>query len=422
MLVSDRYSDYSNEYDIRPRTNPRQSTQKKMSGASASSNAKVSGKTKSAGKNKMSSDKRADDELSAKERKQQQIKKARRIKRLKIAAVIVAVSTVLSVICISCLNDILAINRDSENFIEVTISEDSDGNINTKSVISALDKAKLIKNKYFCILAAKLLGYTDQNYRSGMYTFTPSMGLENMLDNIKSKNSSTAKTVTLTFPEGYTMNQILQKLEDEKVCPKEKLIAAMNENDYSEDYSFVKLMDRPASRYYKFEGYFYPDTYEFYLNESPDSIIRKFLDNFKGRWTDKFDTMAAEQKLSIDDIITIASIVEKEGTSEDKKQIASVLINRINTGMQLQCDSTRDYEKNISSDVNVAYASFQGLYDTYTCSALPVGPICNPGMDSIEAVLYHPDSDYYYFYHDSDNIIHLAKTLSGHNENMVNYP
>lgn len=374
------------------------------------------------GTNKMPSEKRAKSELTAEERKKLAQKQAKRNKLLKIGAVIVSISLVFSLILISCLNDILAINRSTDNIIDVTISEDANGNVDTKSVITALKKAKLIKNKYFCIVAAKLLGYTDKNYRTGEYSLTPSMGLENMLDSIKNKNSSAAKTVALTFPEGYSMNQILQKLEDEKVCSKEKMINAMKTNDYSNDYDFVKLMDRPSSRYYKFEGYFYPDTYEFYIGESADSVIRKFLDNFEKRWSDTYATLAAEQSLSVDDVLTLASIVEKEGTADDMKDIASVLINRLGASMQLQCDSTKDYEDSIASAAPSAYASFQGLYNTYNCPALPVGPICNPGKDAIEAVLYHSDTGYYYFYHDSENVIHLAKTLSGHNDNMIKYP
>ncbi len=380
-------------------------------------------RTKTAdGTNKMPSEKRAKSELTAEERKMLAQKQAKRNKILKTGAVIVSISLVFSIILISCLNDILAINRSADKIIDVTISEDANGNVDTKSVITSLKKAKLIKNKYFCILAAKLLGYTDKNYRTGEYSLTPSMGLENMLDSIKNKNSSAAKTVALTFPEGYSMNQILQKLEDEKVCTKEKMINTMQSNDYSDDYDFVKLMDRPSSRYYKFEGYFYPDTYEFYIGESADSVIRKFLDNFENRWSDTYATLASEQALSVDDVLTLASIVQKEGTSDDMKDIASVLINRLGANMQLQCDSTKEYENSIASDAPSAYASFQGLYSTYTCAALPVGPICNPGKDSIEAVLYHSDTDYYYFYHDSENVIHLAKTLSGHNDNMIQYP
>lgn len=426
--LDNRYStpDYTNRGERRtpPRTAQQGQNSRRTSGSGQAPhrNTTGSGKKTADGTNKMPSDKRAKAELTAEERKKLAKKRARREKCLKIGAVVVAVSLVFSLILISCLNDILAINRSSDTIIDVTISEDANGNVDTKSVVSALKKAKLIKNKYFCIVAAKLLGYTDKNYRTGEYSLTPSMGLENMLDSIKNKNSSAAKTVALTFPEGYTMNQILQKLEDEKVCSKEKMINAMKENDYSEDYDFVKLMDRPTSRYYKFEGYFYPDTYEFYIGESADSVIRKFLDNFDNRWSDSYATLASEQSLSVDDVLTLASIVEKEGTADDMKDIASVLINRLGANMQLQCDSTKDYENSIASDVNAAYASLQGLYNTYNCSALPVGPICNPGKDAIEAVLYHSDTGYYYFYHDSENVIHLAKTLSGHNENMINYP
>ena len=352
-----------------------------------------------------------------KEENRKKEKRRRRRNNVLLAILVLAASAVLSCIGISCVNDILAVAGRSDDIISVEITDDED----TVSVIDKLHDAGLIKNKYFCIIMAKLFGYVDDGYIAGVYSLQQSMGLENMIDSIKQKDSSDVQTVSVTFPEGYTMEQILDLLEENEVCTREKMLAAMEENDYSSEYSFIAALTDSDSRYYYLEGYMYPDTYEFYIGESADSVIRKFLDNFETHWIDEYSELAEEKGLTIDQVIILASIVEKEGATDDMPYVASVLINRLSYSMQLQCDSTVLYEETILELAGSSASLYEGLWDTYVCADYPVSAICNPGESAISAVLNAPDTTYIYFYYDSSNEIHLASSLTEHNNNILTY-
>lgn len=337
-----------------------------------------------------------------------------------IMAVVIAISASIACFVISCVNDILAIHinpkRDTE--VSVVISE----NMGTDEVIDALDDAGAIKNAWFCKLAAKIIGYSDEGYIPRTYDFKPSMGLENMLNEIKNKTSETAKTVTLTFPEGYTADQIIAMLVENNVCSRENFIAAMNTTDFSKDFDFLESITKPESRYMRLEGFLFPDTYEFYIGEDPESVIKKFLGNFDRKWTDSYSELAEARGMTVDQIIKLASIVEKEAVGADMPVVGSILFNRIDANMRLECDSTSIYIKNNLAGLSEEdIAAYDALYDTYSCYSLPVGAICNPGVDAISAVLNAPDTGYYYFIHDRNNEFHVAKTLSEQEYNIRTY-
>lgn len=337
-----------------------------------------------------------------------------------IMAVVIAISASIACFVISCVNDILAIHinpkRDTE--VSVVISE----NMGTDEVIDALDDAGAIKNAWFCKLAAKIIGYSDEGYIPRTYDFKPSMGLENMLNEIKNKTSETAKTVTLTFPEGYTADQIIAMLVENNVCSRENFIAAMNTTDFSKDFDFLESITKPESRYMRLEGFLFPDTYEFYIGEDPESVIKKFLGNFDRKWTDSYSELAEARGMTVDQIIKLASIVEKEAVGADMPVVGSILFNRIDANMRLECDSTSIYIKNNLAGLSEEdIAAYDALYDTYSCYSLPVGAICNPGVDAISAVLNAPDTGYYYFIHDRNNEFHVAKTLPEQEYNIRTY-
>lgn len=337
-----------------------------------------------------------------------------------IMAVVIAIAVSIAVFVISCVNDILAIhiNPKKDNEVSVVITE----NMNTDDVIDALDDAGVINNAWFCKLAAKFIGYSDEGYIPRTYDFKPSMGLENMLNEIKNKTSETAKTVTLTFPEGYTADQIIAMLVENNVCSREKFIAAMNTADFSKDFDFLESVTKPESRYMLLEGFLFPDTYEFYIGEDPESVIKKFLGNFDRKWTDSYAELAEDRGMTVDQIIKLASIVEKEAVGADMPVVGSILFNRIDANMRLECDSTSIYiQNNLSGLSESDIAAYNALYDTYSCYSLPVGAICNPGVDAIAAVLNAPDTGYYYFIHDRNNEFHVAKTLSEQEYNIRTY-
>lgn len=338
-----------------------------------------------------------------------------------IIGVCIAAAILLSTYTISCMNDIFAVNRDSETVVTVNIPAEA----NTKTVLKILQQNDLIEHRHFCSLFAKMMQFKDDNYLTGVYYVTASMGVEKMLTTFK-QPTTTGETVTLTFPEGYTVDQIVQKLEKYEVCSAAALYQTMKEVDFSSEFSFIASMDNKESRYRLLEGYLYPDTYEFYVGESPSSVLRKFLNNFNKKWTDEYAAQAEKLGMSVDDIITLASIVQKEAYgAEQSPLVSSVLHNRLNkSGLypSLQCDSTEEYiNEYIKPNTQDAaqLSKFTNLYSSYKCAGLPVGSICNPGDDAIKAALYPEKTDYYFFAHDVNKKLYLARNDSERRSNNL---
>ena len=349
-----------------------------------------------------------------KKRKKIDFKKFFREKKTAIIVflVCVAVAVTISSYTISCINDILAMNRDSEEVVIVNLPAD----VNTEKAIEILRDNKLIKHEAFCKIFAKFMKYRDDNYLTGLYYLTESMGLENMLASFK-RPTNTGETVYLTFPEGYNIDQIAEKLEKYGVCSAANFYTTIEQIDFSSEYSFVSKIDNKKDRYKALEGYLYPDTYEFYLDENPSAVVRKFLKNFQDKWTDEYQEQANKLGMSMDEVITLASIIEKEAYGDEQMgQVSSVLHNRLNNAglyPRLECDSTNKYveeyiQKHVTDAVTLSHLSQQ--YSTYKCQGLPVGPICNPGDAAIQAALKPANTDYYYFSHDKKHNIYLAAT------------
>ena len=347
--------------------------------------------------------------------------------RLLKLAIIVFVSTILSVYAIRCVNDVFALKTDDTS-VEVTISSGTtDG-----EVLKLLKKNKLIKNRLFCSLFTKIVinDSDDPNeYVSGSYTLNPSMGLEKMLSTMQA-DITTSETVTLTFPEGWTIDEIAEKLESNKVCKATDFISTIQNVDFSADYPFVASLKDKDKRFRVLEGYIYPDTYDFYVGEGASSVIRRFLDNFKTKWIDSYQEKADELGMSMDEVMTLASILQEEAaSSKEMKTISSIIHNRLDrpsTFQWLQCDSTEDYLLNTikpsltsSTEDTQKYIGFRDLYDTYSteCTGLPIGPISNPGDSAIFAALNPEETSYLYFRHDSDGKVYYASTLSEHEAN-----
>lgn len=341
--------------------------------------------------------------------------------------VIIFVSAVLIKIPImGCINDILAIDVSSDEY-RVTLQTDS----NVNEVIDILAEKNLINNPMFCKLFAKIMGYYDREdskkntvqivYPAGEYYLNSSMGLEGMLKEIRT-NGVDSNTVTLTFPEGFSVDQIVEKLDSNGVCSAESIYKVMLGDELYEKYDFLSAITDRNLRYRALEGFLYPDTYEFYIGESPISVLERFLKNFADKWDDAYSSRAAELGYTVDEIITVASIIEKEAyDSEQMPLVASVLYNRLKSSSfpKLECDSTQNYIEQhkdyIAGSGN--YAEYMKVYDTYQTAGLPIGPICCPGADAIYAALYFEDTDYYFFAHDNDGKIYLAETFSQHEVN-----
>ncbi len=231
-------------------------------------------------------------------------------------------------------------------------------------------------------------------------------------------------TVRVTFPEGLTLVQIAEKLEENEVCSASQFIELANNSTYIQSlpYSFIEGIDHKTERAFILEGYVFPDTYEFYRGESAEKALSRFLDNTEKKLTAEYKQRAAELGYTLDEIITLASIVQEESFTHDSvKNVSSVLHNRLKSPSfpRLQCDVTIHYINNyvIGSKYLGTTDGYAEKYNTYKCEGLPVGAICNPGLASIEAALYPAETDYYYFVTDSDWNYYYAETYAEHKKN-----
>lgn len=231
--------------------------------------------------------------------------------------------------------------------------------------------------------------------------------------------AASKKTVKVTINEGDSLTQIFKKLDENGVADFDELMKTAQTYDYSY-YPLVAKIPASEKRCFKLEGYLFPDTYEFYTNQKPQDAIGKFLRNGKARITDSMVSQASSLGYSIDEVLTVASIVEKEGAkSSEVAKIAAVIYNRLEAGMKLQMDSTIYYiERNVKPYLTGDINRYNSYYNTYKCSALPAGPISNPGMRTINAALYPADVDYLYFCHDENANYYYAATYEEHLKNL----
>lgn len=228
------------------------------------------------------------------------------------------------------------------------------------------------------------------------------------------KPAPAPETVRLTFPEGTTVIQAAQKLEEGGVCTKDEFISAVNNTE--RDNKFVKAINNPQERPFLLEGYIYPDTYDFYVGEGAEKALGRFLANTESKLTDDMYAKAQKIGMSMDEIITLASIIQQEASVPSvMANVSSVLHNRLNSLSypRLQCDATVFYLKRsvkpyISEDQADKYDEF---YNTYDRRGLPAGPITNPGIEAINAALNPADTDYYFFVTDNDGNYYLQRHI-----------
>ena len=335
--------------------------------------------------------------------------------------IIIVLALLLSIRLTSVINDILGFGRSTDS-VTFTISEED---MTTNKIIGQLDRKGLIKHsvecKVFIILTDSMRSedYTKASYLKGDYVLSKNMGIEKML--LQCMNIQRQETVEVSVPEGYNVVQIGEALEKNKVCSQEDFLKACSKTDY--DFDFLQNIDNADSRFAALEGYLYPDTYEFYVGQDAESVVKKMLSNFQSKWTDEYEARAKEINMTMDQVLTMASIVQKEDSkASNMAYISSVFYNRLNSSNfpTLQSDATVNYVKEYIKPhvTETEYNTYLDLYSTYNCKGLPVGAICNPGNDAIKAVLWPETTSYYFFAHDDDGNIYLARTANEQNANV----
>lgn len=346
--------------------------------------------------------------------------------------IVIIVSVVVSIYAILCMNDIFAITKTKSN-VTVSYSQQLES---SNDAINLLSEKGLIKCKNFCKLFVKLRdGFIKSNrlggpYEAGVYYLNGKMGLEGMLLTLQG-DTATSETVTLAFPEGLTVPEIVNKLSDNDVCDKAALLSVIQSTEYS--YSLVADLKASDSIPYRLEGFMFPDTYEFFIGESASSVVTKFLENGESKFTEEFKQRCNELGYTPYEIITIASIIQKEAANDEQmKTISAVLHNRLKDKANfptLGCQSTADYitnkvSPNLSSTSSHTADYYMAYYNTNNSSTvvgLPAGPICNPGTAAINAALYPENSDVKFFFHDTKGVMYTAKTYAEFKSKVQKY-
>lgn len=223
---------------------------------------------------------------------------------------------------------------------------------------------------------------------------------------------------TVTVPYGYSLSQIGDAMQAAGICGKTDLLAAANSYNATA-FSVASSIPSDPHRVYRLEGYLYPDTYQFYKSSAASDVIQKMLHNAQSKIGGNYSYAG----MTTDQVITLASIIQKEAkTADDMKKVSSVYHNRLNAQMKLQADPTIYYIENyVKPNLPAGEKdSYNSYYNTYKCPALPAGPICSPGANALYAAA-HPDATgYMYFVYDQKNSqMYYAQTFDEHKANCV---
>ncbi|HKM32693.1 MAG TPA: endolytic transglycosylase MltG, partial [Oscillospiraceae bacterium] len=336
-----------------------------------------------------------------------------------LAVTIVCISLLLSFVIIFAGMDLLGAGK-SDKLIDIEIPQNA-----TTADIAEILKEKDVIRIPFLFRTISYLQSADGKYQYGAFTLKPSMSYEEIIDNLQEINVI-REYVSVPIPEGYTLKQISITLEQYQVCKAEDFIRYANAAKF--DYFFEKQVPVDSLKFYAKEGYLFPATYDFYIDELPENVVSKFFAKFDEVITEDMYARMDELDMSLNEVMTLASIVQSEaGNIDDMKLIASVFYNRLNNSdvfPKLQSDPTTKYVNTIikptiaKSDYGL-YEDMFTAYDTYSGAGLPPGAINNPGLDAINAVLYPEDSPYYFFCANvNTREVYYAVTLAEHEQNL----
>ena len=317
-------------------------------------------------------------------------------------------------------NDMLGVGREDEKSVSITVPK----NATLDQITDILSENKVINNPYFFKIYATVTKATS-GYTMGTFDIATNKDYQAIINYMQSDMNRT-DVVKLRFREGLNIKEIADLLQENKVCDSKEFLEKCDTKDFDEDYEFLKGIKNDSQRYYRLEGYLFPDTYEFYIGEDVTSVVQKFLSNYrrklylsKIRFESGQKKQTIEQKaealgMTMEDVITMASLIQAEAANQsDMYVISSVLHNRLDTipndGMNdlgeggfkyLQLDSTVFYPYRSETQMPATMRkNFESRYNTYIIEGLPAGPICSPGLEAVMAAVNPDNTNYYYFCH-----------------------
>ncbi|MDO4962577.1 MAG: endolytic transglycosylase MltG [bacterium] len=293
------------------------------------------------------------------------------------------------------------------------------------NVISKLKKEDLIKSELCFKLYVKF--NKVNNVEAGTYLLSKSMSVKDIIDTFSKGNTYNPDAVVITFKEGKNIRSVASLIAKNTSNSENDVYNLLKDKDYlntlKSKYWFIDDSILNDKIYYSLEGYLYPNTYEFKNKDvTIKEIFETMLDETEKKLAD-YKSDVLNSKYSLHQILTLASIVELEGgNSSDREGIAGVFYNRLNNNIPLGSDVTTYYASRIDLNERDLYQTeIDDVNDYNTRSSsmagrLPIGPICNPSIDSIKAVLYPTESDYFYFIADKTGKTYFSKTYSEHKQ------
>jgi UPF0755 protein len=311
-------------------------------------------------------------------------------------------------------SDLFGLNQEDKE-IALTVPE----NATITSVAALLfDKGVVTQPFTFGIYAG--LKIKDDEILAGDYIFNSNDAYDQIISALKT-GITIREEVTVTLIEGWTLYEIAVKLEDNGVCGAGELIEYLNHGDIG--YDFVKQIPKSPLRFNRLEGYMFPDTYVFYVGMEVEYVADRFFRNFNHRITNDMRKKAEELEMTLDEVITLASIIQKEAdTNIENKTVSQVFHNRLHSPdfPMLQSDVTIHYvERFIKPFLNWDNQLMYDAYNTYVREGLPIGPVCNPGLDAINAALNPDGTGFYYFVTDDMGTYYYAANYSMHLNNIA---
>lgn len=316
------------------------------------------------------------------------------------------------------------VDKNDTTLISVEIPRGS--SVNT--IAKALEEAGVLRSSTAFKLFVDLQDKSSK-MKAGTYQFSKAMSLSEITDMLTT-GSTTENVLKILLKEGGTAEELGNTLTTLGLST-DAVTFLNNIKDISsyENYAFIdEIKNETAQRKVPLEGYLFPDTYLVYRDADTQSIVNKFLQRFQQIYTPEYEARASELNMTTDEVITLASLIQMEAKTGDFKKVSAVFHNRLKANMKLGSDVTVQYvlgkkKLNLTSEDTAV----DSPYNTYKYTGLPVGPICNPGKDAIEAALW-PDEDFisqnilYFCLADPEtNELVYARTLEEHNQNVEKY-